>query len=93
MPRAAAVKDGPIWRAQAEEDRMKTIVLAMVAGAGTLLITSLQAPATPADGAAIATIGRQVNPVTNVATKKGHRCRPDYTRDRNGYCRFNTHTL
>jgi hypothetical protein len=72
---------------------MKTIVLAMVAGAGTLLITSSQAPATPAEGAAIAIIGQQVNPVTDVATKKRYRCRPDYTRDRNGYCRFNTHTL
>jgi hypothetical protein len=33
---------------------MKTIVLAIVAGAGILLITSLQASATPANGAAIA---------------------------------------
>jgi hypothetical protein len=70
---------------------MKTIVLAIVAGAGILLITSLQASATPANGAAIAAIGQQVDPVVNVARKR--RCRPDYTRNRNGYCRFNTHTL
>ena len=70
---------------------MKTIVSAMLAGAGILLVTSLQASATPANGAAIAAIGQQVYTVINVARKR--RCRPDYTRDRNGYCRFNTHTL
>ena len=70
---------------------MKIIVSAMLAGAGILLVTSLQASATPADGATIAAIGQQVDTVINVARKR--RCRPDYTRDRNGYCRFNTHTL
>ncbi len=70
---------------------MKIIVSALLAGAGILLVTSLQASATPADGAAIAAIGQQVDTVINVARKR--RCRPDYTRDRNGYCRFNTHTL
>jgi hypothetical protein len=74
-----------------EEDRMKIIVLAMLAGAAIVLATSLQAAATPANGAAIATIGQQVDLVIDVARKR--RCRPDYTRDRNGYCRFNTHTL
>ena len=72
---------------------MKNIVLAVVAGAGILLAASLQASAMPANGAAIVNIGPQVDSVINVATKKRHRCRPDYTRDRNGYCRFNTHTL
>jgi hypothetical protein len=70
---------------------MKTIVLAVVVGAGILLVTSLQASATSANGATIAAIGQQVDPVINVARKR--HCRPDYTRDRNGYCRFNTHTL
>jgi hypothetical protein len=92
MALALAVKDGPAWRAQRlEEDRMKIIVLAMLAGAAIVLVTSLQAAATPANGAAIATIGQQVDLVIDVARKR--RCRPDYTRDRNGYCRFNTHTL
>ncbi len=73
---------------------MKTIVFAMVAGVGTLLVTSLQASATPANGVVIANIGQQIDPVINVANKrKRGRCRPDYTRDRNGYCRFNTNTL
>jgi hypothetical protein len=68
---------------------MKKVVLAVVAGAGILLAASLQASAMPANGAAIANIGPQVDSVINVATKK-KRCRPDYKRDRNGYCRYNT---
>jgi hypothetical protein len=72
---------------------MKNIVLAMATGAGILLAASMQASAMPANGAAIANIGQQVDSVINVATKKRHRCRPDYKRDRNGYCRFNTDTL
>jgi hypothetical protein len=49
--------------------------------------------AMPASGAAIANIGPQVDSVINVATKRRHRCLPDYKRNRNGYCRFNTNTL
>jgi hypothetical protein len=65
---------------------MKTIVLAIVAGAGTLLVTSLQASAMPVNGAAIAHIGQQVDPVLNAARKKTKRCLPDQKRDRFGYC-------
>jgi hypothetical protein len=49
---------------------MKNIVLAMLAAAGILLVTSLEASAIPADGATIARIGQQVEPVINAATKK-----------------------
>jgi hypothetical protein len=78
----------------AREDSMKAIVFAMVAGAGIFLATSSQASATAANGAVFANIGHQIDPVINVATKKKRgRCRPDYKRDRNGYCRFNTNTL
>jgi hypothetical protein len=67
---------------------MKTIVLAMVAGAGMLLATSLGASATPANGAAIANIGQQVDTVINVAKKKKAKgaCPADQKRDRAGYC-------
>ena len=66
---------------------MKSIVLAMVAGAGMLLATSLGASATPANGAAIANIGQQVDAVINVAKKKAKgRCPADQKRDRAGYC-------
>jgi hypothetical protein len=42
---------------------MRAIVLAMVIGAGFLLATSLQASAIPANGAAIAHLGMQVDPL------------------------------
>jgi hypothetical protein len=65
---------------------MRTVVLAMIAGVGMLLVASLEASATPANGSAIAQIGKQVDPVINVATKKkkkGHaesRLRPWWAR-------------
>jgi len=66
---------------------MKTIVVAMLAGAGILLVPALQASAAPANGAAIANIGQQVAPVIDVVVKKKKgRCRPDQKRDRFGYC-------
>jgi hypothetical protein len=48
---------------------MKT-VLVVFAAAGILLAASLDASAAPVNGAVIARIGQQVDPVTNVATKK-----------------------
>ena len=63
---------------------MKTMVLAMVAGAAMLSLSSLQASAAPADGAAIAKVG-QVDTVIVVKKKKG-RCPPDQKRERFGYC-------
>jgi hypothetical protein len=66
---------------------MKTIVLAMIAGAGILSVASLQASATPANGAAIANIGQQVDTVITVAKKKKKGpCPADQKRDRFGYC-------
>jgi hypothetical protein len=49
---------------------MRNIVLAMVAGVGMLMVTSLQASAIPANGAAIAHLGKQVDPLINVKHKK-----------------------
>jgi hypothetical protein len=46
---------------------MKMTLLALVAASAASLT---QAAATPVDGAAIARIGHQVDPVINVATKK-----------------------
>jgi hypothetical protein len=63
---------------------MKTLVLAMVAGAAMLSLSSLQASAAPANGAAIANVGKQVDTVITV--KKRKRCPPDQKRDRSGYC-------
>jgi hypothetical protein len=77
---------------------MRTIVAAMVAGVGILLIASLEAAATPADGASIARAGKQLDPVINAATKKRKKaqaqpqtdakpaCAIDQKRDRFGYC-------
>jgi hypothetical protein len=71
---------------------MKTIALAMLAGAGVLLVTSLEASAVPANGGAIANIGQQVDPVINTGKKnKTGRCRADFIRDRAGYCVPNPH--
>jgi hypothetical protein len=64
---------------------MRTVVLTIIAGAGILLIPSVQASATPANGAAIANIGQQVDSVINTA-KKRKRCPADQKRDRHGYC-------
>jgi hypothetical protein len=77
---------GSFGHVSLEEDRMKTIVLAMIAGAGILSVASLQASAAPANGAAIANMGQQVDTVINVAKKKKGRCPPDQKRDRAGYC-------
>jgi hypothetical protein len=49
---------------------MRIAILAALAGFGVLSATSLEAFAIPADGASIANIGRQVDPVVNTATKK-----------------------
>jgi hypothetical protein len=48
---------------------MKT-VLVVIAAAGILLAASLDASAFPANGAAIANIGLQVDPLINVKHKK-----------------------
>jgi hypothetical protein len=69
---------------------MRTFVLAMVAGAGILLGTSLEASAVPANGAAIARVGQQVDTVINarkqadINAKK--KCFGAQMRDRYGYC-------
>ena len=76
---------------------MRAFVLAMAAGAGILLVTSLEASAVPANGAAIALVGQQVDSVINAATKKKKRaqtqtqakpaCAADQTRsNRTGNC-------
>jgi hypothetical protein len=49
---------------------MRNIVLTMIFGAGILIVPSLEASAIPAEGAAIAGIGQQIDPVINIATKK-----------------------
>jgi hypothetical protein len=49
---------------------MKMTLLAVVAAAAVSLTLASPASATPADGAAIARIGHQVDPAINVATKK-----------------------
>jgi hypothetical protein len=64
---------------------MRMIVFAMVASAGMLFVPSLEASATPADGATIAGIGQQVDPVINAKTRF---CPADQTRrNKYGYCR------
>jgi hypothetical protein len=70
---------------------MKSIVIALAAGAGILLVPALQASAAPANGAAIVNGQQQVDSVTNVASKKHKRCRADFIRDRAGYCVPNPH--
>ena len=69
---------------------MKNIVLAVVAGAGILLVPALQATAAPANGAAIVNGQQQVDSVITTASKK-KRCRADFIRDRAGYCVPNPH--
>ena len=49
---------------------MRTIALSLVAAAGILSGSSWIASAMPVDGAAIAHIGQQVDPVISVKTKK-----------------------
>jgi hypothetical protein len=49
---------------------MKMTLLALVTASAVSLTLAAQASATPADGAAIARIGHQVDPAINVATKK-----------------------
>ena len=71
---------------------MKGIIFALAAGAGILLVPTLQASATPANGAAIATAGQQVETVITASSKsKTKRCRADFKRDRAGYCVPNPH--
>jgi hypothetical protein len=53
-----------------EEEQMKMTLLALVAASTVSLTLASNASATPADGAAIARIGQQVDPAINVATKK-----------------------
>jgi hypothetical protein len=81
---------------------MRTIVLAMIVGAGTLSVGSLEASAMPANGAAIALIGVQTDSVIHVrqpkvdanakrrqvvaGDQKNQRCFGAQTRDRYGYC-------
>jgi len=66
---------------------MKSIVIALAAGAGILLVPALQASAAPANGAAIVNGQQQVDSVITVAKKnKTGRCRADAVRDRAGYC-------
>ena len=61
---------------------MRIFVLAMIAAAGATLVTSLEASAVPANGAAIARIGQQVDSVINVRK----RCFGAQRRDRFGRC-------
>jgi len=49
---------------------MKTTLFALVAACALSLTLAPQVSAAPADGAAIARIGHQVDPTINVATKK-----------------------
>jgi hypothetical protein len=81
---------------------MRGFVLATVVGAGILLVASLEASAVPANGAAIAGIGQQVDSVINarkqhvdsatngrkrqVDRSTNNRCYGAQTRDRYGYC-------
>jgi hypothetical protein len=70
---------------------MRALVLATVVGAGILLVASWEASAVPANGAAIARIGQQVDSVINVRKrqvdpKANSRCFGAQTRDRYGYC-------
>jgi hypothetical protein len=50
--------------------QMKMTLLAVVAASAVSLALASPVSATPADGAAIARIGHQVDPAVNVATKK-----------------------
>jgi hypothetical protein len=50
--------------------QMKMTLLAVVAAAAVSLTLASPASATPADGAAIARIGHQIDPAVNVAAKK-----------------------
>ena len=61
---------------------MRTIVLAVVAGAGILLLPSLEASAAPANGAAIAHAAKQADTIINVRK----RCPGGQRRDSHGYC-------
>jgi hypothetical protein len=70
---------------------MKSIVIALAAGAGILLVPALQASAAPANGAAIVNGQQQVESVITTAGKKYKRCRADFIRDRAGYCVPNPH--
>jgi hypothetical protein len=49
---------------------MKMTLFAIVAASAVSLTLASHASATPADGAAIARVGHQVDPAINVATKK-----------------------
>jgi hypothetical protein len=69
---------------------MKSIIIALAAGAGILLVPTLQASAAPANGAAIVNGQQQVDSVITAASKK-KRCRADFIRDRAGYCVPNPH--
>ena len=73
---------------------MKSIVIALAAGAGILLVPALQATAAPANGAAVVNGQQQVDTVITAASKKKNptgRCRADFVRDRAGYCVPNPH--
>ncbi len=70
---------------------MKSIVIALAAGAGILLVPALQASAAPANGAAIVNGQQQVDSVITAASKKYKRCRADFIHDRAGYCVPNPH--
>ena len=64
---------------------MRIFVLAMVAAAGATLVTSLEASAVPANGAAIARVGQQVDSVIDARNVR-KRCYGAQRRDRYGYC-------
>ena len=66
---------------------MKSIVIALAASAGILLVPALQATAAPANGAAIVNGQQQIDSVITAGKKnKTGRCRADFRRDRFGYC-------
>jgi hypothetical protein len=71
---------------------MKSIIIALAAGAGILLVPAPQASAAPANGAAIVNGQHQVDSVITAAKKNKYgRCRADFIRDRAGYCVPNPH--
>jgi hypothetical protein len=67
---------------------MKSIVLALAAGTGILMVPAMQASAAPANGAAVVNGQQQVDTVIAAASKRNKtgRCRADFVRDRAGYC-------
>jgi hypothetical protein len=62
---------------------LSVALVAGIVGAGTLLVTSSETLAMPANGAAIAHAAQQADPVIKVRS----RCPNGQVRDQHGYCR------